>query len=550
MNILLFLITIFENFHPFIQAFFLFVMLIYIYHFIVFYCWQPPRKKFIFWQITIFLLLFFVSYYIIKYFCQSYYTNIFENFYMQKFRHIIWLPMLKKTYYLLALIPFTELFKKFSHYIFKNKNIKHGAIFTPTKTKKGNGIEISNFDLKVLPKHIREFSHKSSHHLFLPYNRLSRTTTILGDMGCGKSRLLYLIEKDLREHYPDIPILIHDPKGEWLRTLYNPDTDLIFAPFDKRTFAWDIINDFKTHPELIHSLVATAVESHQSGQTDRFWSDSAIELLKDSFRNSDSIEKVKIELRTKMDSKEGDKTFQSQLATALLGFRDIVTIALTSSNKVLSIEDIINHKGRIFLLNNPACASEQLGSLSLMLSAFFMQTISMADMPTTDSLRVAVIIDEALTFNLPNDIERGVYTQCRSKGLAIFAASQRLPQKEKHERGAWADNPNHLIAMRVGDMPTREMLSKRIGTMTYDERQESFSFGEKSSSLTHSKVQRQHAVLLPEDFGNLKNRQIILFHEDGVGVGTVLHSPGDQQNNIKPLDYQERRDVSIFMRGL
>lgn len=549
MTILLKLTLFFENLNPTIQGLFLILMLIYIYHCIVFYCWQPPRKKLIFWQITSFLILFFLSYFIIKYFFKSYYVEIFENFYMKRFIRLIWLPILKKTYYLLILFPFLELFKKYSHYVFKNKNIKHGAIFVPTKAKTDEGISISNFDLDVLPDHIRDFSNSSSTNLRLPYNRLSRTTTILGDMGCGKSRLLYLIEHGIRQHYPDIPILIHDPKGEWLRTLYNPDTDLIFAPFDKRTFKWDIIQDFKAHPELIHSLVATAVESHQSGQTDRFWSDSAIELLKDAFRSSDSIEKVKIELKMKMNSKDGDKTFQSQLATALLGFRDIVTVSLTNSDKVLSIEDIITHKGRIFLLNNPACTAEQQGSLSLMLSAFFMQTIAMADMSTADSLRAAVIIDEALTFNLPNEIERGVYTQCRSKGLAIFAASQRLPQKEKHERGAWADNPNHLIAMRVGDMPTREMLSKRIGTMTYDERQESFSFGEKSSSLTHSKVQRQHAVLLPEDFGNLKKRQIVLFHENGVGVGTVLDSFGEQ-SNIKTLDYQERGDVSLFMRGL
>ena len=66
----------------------------------------------------------------------------------------------------------------------------------------------------MLPNHIREFSSKSSDHLFLSYDRLSRTTTILGDMGCGKSRLLYLIENDIRKRYPDIPILIHDPKGE------------------------------------------------------------------------------------------------------------------------------------------------------------------------------------------------------------------------------------------------------------------------------------------------------------------------------------------------
>lgn len=549
MTILLKLTLFFENLNPTIQGLFLILMLIYIYHCIVFYCWQPPRKKLIFWQITSFLILFFLSYFIIKYFFKSYYVEIFENFYMKRFIRLIWLPILKKTYYLLILFPFLELFKKYSHYVFKNKNIKHGAIFVPTKAKTDEGISISNFDLDVLPDHIRDFSNSSSTNLRLPYNRLSRTTTILGDMGCGKSRLLYLIEHGIRQHYPDIPILIHDPKGEWLRTLYNPDTDLIFAPFDKRTFKWDIIQDFKAHPELIHSLVATAVESHQSGQTDRFWSDSAIELLKDAFRSSDSIEKVKIELKMKMNSKDGDKTFQSQLATALLGFRDIVTVSLTNSDKVLSIEDIITHKGRIFLLNNPACTAEQQGSLSLMLSAFFMQTIAMADMSTADSLRAAVIIDEALTFNLPNEIERGVYTQCRSKGLAIFAASQRLPQKEKHERGAWADNPNHLIAMRVGDMPIREMLSKRIGTMTYDERQESFSFGEKSSSLTHSKVQRQHAVLLPEDFGNLKKRQIVLFHENGVGVGTVLDSFGEQ-SNIKTLDYQERGDVSLFMRGL
>ena len=86
--------------------------------------------------------------------------------------------------------------------------------------------------------------------------------------------------------------------------------------------------------------------------------------------------------------------------------------------------------------------------------------------------------------------------------------------------------------------------------MIYDEKQESESFGKESSTKTISDVHRNHPALAPEDFGNLKNREFILFHETGVAPGKVIEVRGEQTDDIMTIEYNEREDVIKFMRKL
>ena len=250
------------------------------------------------------------------------------------------------------------------------------------------------------------------------------------------------------------------------------------------------------------------------------------------------------------DANEQDKTFQSILATLLIGFRDLAAIELMDCVKgnPKTIDDFLKHPGRIFLLNNPCCSAEQHGALTLLLTAFLLRSLSLPDV-NQNRLQAAVFIDEALTFHLPAELERTVYSQSRSKGLCIVASAQRLPDSHHAERGGWSGGAAHLFGMRVSDMATRSSLSQRLGNMTYAEEQHSVSRG-KDTTKTSSEVQRQHLVLAPEDFGTLKNRQFVLFHEAGIAPGEVIENSEQQKDGIPTIEYLERKDVVEFMRGL
>lgn len=534
-----------------IQFLIIVISFVFIYHFFVFYLWKPVRKKLLFWQVVFYFTVVIVGYYILQKYYPDRFEYIFGTIYIQRLHKIFWIPFLNQI--ALPAIFLIVIIFIFEKYLIRRlsgiKAVKHGPLFTSTKDN--IGIVIGKFDRSVLPGHIQNFAPYSTKSLILPFNRLSRGITILGDMGCGKSRLMKAIQDGIRKQYPNIPILIHDPKGEWLRACYDSETDIIFAPFDQRSCGWKLWEDFKLHPELRYSVISTAVESHISGpNTDRFWADSAISLLKD-LASTESIAAAKSSLIERKEASANDRTFMSIYSTSIVGFKDVVTVELLSQNshnkKV--IDEFLKFPGRIFLLNNPCCSAEQHGSLTLLLSAFLLQAVSHPDV-SENELRAAVFIDEALTFHLPVDIERAVYSQSRSKGLCIVASAQRLPNRTYGERGMWAGQAANIFGMRMTDMETRNSLSQRLGSMMYDEKQQSISHGEKSSSKTNSNVQRQHAVLAPEDFGSLKNREFILFHEHGVASGKVIDIAGEQVDNIKTILYNERKDVTEFMRGL
>jgi len=433
----------------------------------------------------------------------------------------------------------------------RDKESKHGPAFSlPTLSEKNvTGITIGTSYRGVLPKLLQPFCSLASRPVVMAYDRLSRNTTILGDMGSGKSRLLFAIEAGIRKQYPDIPVLIHDPKGEWLRTCYDPATDLIFAPHDERSCGWKIWEDFKQHPELRHSLITTAVEAHHSGNTDRFWNDSATQLLKTAVSKPD-VDLAKKFLLLKKQENGQDKTFQSVYATAQLAFRDIAATEFLSRKTATAktIDEFLNHKGRIFLLNNPSCAAEQRGALSLLLSAFLLQAISKADTKETE-LRAAAVIDEALPFHLPAEVERIVYSQSRSKGLAIIAAAQRLPDPAYNERGMWAGSAYHYFAMRVSDLKSRETLSQRAGRLIYEEETESRAGGWNGTSTT-SKTERQYSAIPPESFGALNPREFILFHQNGICPGVVGDVPAEQRGDIKPIQYTSQDAALEYLADL
>ena len=425
----------------------------------------------------------------------------------------------------------------------RGRKLQHGPAFK-SPAGDGEGILVGAANPGILPGHARWIA-AAAGSIELPFSRLSCGVTILGEKGSGKSRLLFAIHDAIRARYPQVPILIHDPKGEWYRTYYDPKADLYFAPHFKGSAVWSLWRDFKAVPELRHQLIAATVHAHPV-QNGSFWMDQAVDLL-DASIDPESFLATALRLSEYPRRHADDKFALSVFGTARLGFLDLAKVeamatalARSKKPKARSIDDFLNLPGRIFLLNDPSCSPQQQGSFSLFLSAFLLRVLSMPDVPA-GTLRAVAIVDEALTFNLPPDVERRVYALCRSKGLCVITGAQRLPDSHRDERGEW-DTAEYIFALKVVNQHSQQALSRRAGSLVFKETATSTSKGAGGRTHTRSEHTERFDAIPPEQFGRLAPREFILFHDQGLVTGKTADVTRSQRPMTLPK-FDAREDV-------
>jgi hypothetical protein len=429
--------------------------------------------------------------------------------------------------------------------------LKRGVTVRPLRVHaEEKGIVVGSFDPGILPKDMRQFvTADKGDKISLPADMLTRGISILGDPGSGKSRLMRLLHDETRRLYPDIPILIHDPKGEWLRTYYDPATDLIFAPYDKRTVNWDIFAEIKQRPELLSSIVRTAVTQHHGASKGEnlYWVTSAAAIIQEHLETSEDLLSFRDGLLKWRDSHKEDKTALSAYSSARPAIKDIATIALAEGlGGKRTMDQFLNHRGRIFLLNSPMQTAEQSGAFAIFLSAFVLSCLSQ---PDTSKPRACTIIDEALTFHLPPTVEQAVSAQSRSKGLVMIAGAQWIPKDERR----LLTRAEFTFGMKVGDLSTAKTLSELVGHAVYDEESSSKTEGSSSGGSSHDSTsatqqERRRQLMPPESFRSLPPRSFVLLHQVGIAPGYTAAVHGDQHDEIVAFDYQPQPLVSEYMK--
>ena len=434
--------------------------------------------------------------------------------------------------------------------------LKRGVPVRPLRVQADeNKIVVGSFEPSILPKDMRQFvSAGKGDKISLPAELLTRGISILGDPGSGKSRLMRLLHDEMRALYPDIPVLIHDPKGEWLRTYYDPATDLIFAPYDKHSVNWDIFAEIKQRPELVSSIVMTAVNQHHGagGGENLYWVNSAAAIIQEQLETSDDLLSFRDGLLKWRENHKDEKTALSAYSSARPAIKDIATIALADGRGgKRTMDQFLNHRGRIFLLNSPMQTAEQSGAFAIFLSAFVLSCLSK---PDTSKPRACTIIDEALTFHLPPTVEQAVSAQSRSKGLVMIAGAQWIPKDERR----LLTRAEFIFGMKVGDLPTAKTLSELVGHAIYDEESASKTEGSSSGgsgggshdSTSSSLQERRRQLMPPESFRNLPPRSFVLLHQAGIAPGYTAAVHGDQHDDIAAFDYQPQPLVSEYMKVL
>jgi hypothetical protein len=421
--------------------------------------------------------------------------------------------------------------------------LEHGPAFVSPESA-GPSILVGTIDPGILPGHARWLARERG-EVRIPFNRLSRGITILGEKGSGKSRLLFAIHDAIRAQYPDVPILIHDPKGEWYRTYHNPSTDLYYAPHFKDSRTWNVWKDFHDIPEIRHALITAAVHAHPGSES--FWMDQAVDMLESAASHEEFADAVAY-FSSIPRSRPDDRFLLSVFGSARLGFLEIAKAQLMGcTDRGLSIDEFLKFPGRILLLNDPSCADQQSGVFSLFLTAFLLRVLSMPDVPA-GTLRAVAIIDEALTFHLPADVDRRIYSLCRSKGLCIIAGAQRLPDRNNGERGEW-QNAEYTFAMKVIHQETQVALSKRAGTLLFRQKKESRSTHLNGSSTSESEQDSRQDAIPPEHFGRLDPRQFVLFHDRGIVTGETVDVRHEQRKTELPV-FDSLNEVTEISRQM
>jgi type IV conjugative transfer system coupling protein TraD len=74
-----------------------------------------------------------------------------------------------------------------------------------------------------------------------PFETEQEHTFCAGSTGAGKTQALHSLLESVRARGDRA--IIYDPDLDYIRTHYNPDTDLILNPYDERSIGWDPFND-------------------------------------------------------------------------------------------------------------------------------------------------------------------------------------------------------------------------------------------------------------------------------------------------------------------
>jgi hypothetical protein len=128
--------------------------------------------------------------------------------------------------------------------------------------------------LKALKRKLGASNKRRPDHLIhpeLPYpgDQWTRHMLVVGGVGSGKSTILRPLIKAVADS--DEKMICYDPKGEFTATFKKP---AIIAPWDKRTFAWDIAKDLRNLGDM-RRFASSIVQDSK----DPMWSSAAKQIL-------------------------------------------------------------------------------------------------------------------------------------------------------------------------------------------------------------------------------------------------------------------------------
>lgn len=358
----------------------------------------------------------------------------------------------------------------------------------------------------------------------MPVSAEVKHTLVIGRPGTGKT--VCISQKLERLKAREKKGIVYDFKGDYTEKFYNPETDILFNPLDKRSVGWNIYNDLKTFMDIdaaSHSLIPPAY----SGEP--FWNDAARDvfagvlhyLYQNNLKSnadiwsavSSPVSDISDWLKKTPGAERGyvyiqDASGKQALSVMAVLMQYVKAFEyMTACEGDFSVNDwVSNGKGWIFITNYPDCKDSLKPILSLFIDLLSRRLLSL---PDDYGRRLPIIIDEFGTLQRLSSIV-SLLTLSRSKGGAVWIGIQDIGQIDRlytpQLRQSLINACGNSVIFGVGDPDTAEYLSRKIGETEYYKIKVSKSIGVSENrdgeTLMEDKVTEK--LVLPSDITNLK----------------------------------------------
>ena len=365
-------------------------------------------------------------------------------------------------------------------------------LFRSVAGKQGKGKQLRGSEL-VTPQRLNRLLRKEGEgdlqigQVKLPKKLETEHFLCVGRPGAGKTTFLYEIIQKLRTR--NERTIIYDFKGDYIEKFYDPQKDLLFNPFDKRTLNWSIFNEIESgfSKKLSINALAMSLIPDEPATSSKYWAKGCRGVLtgillwlcaKNKRTNKDlwdmcceGSKDIEKKFREVPECREyakhlegGDKSMRMGDLMATFSTQTEAFSYLVDSDGDFSFKDwVTNGKGFLFIANKPSQQATLKPLVSLIIDIMLTKGIDLTD---NINRRLFLIADEFATLQkLPTFVNFLIGS--RSKGGSVWCGLQDFgaigETYGSNIKETFFNSFGAFLCLKVDAVETSSYIAKAIG---------------------------------------------------------------------------------------
>lgn len=400
-----------------------------------------------------------------------------------------------------------------------------------------------------------------------PWRDEQSHTMMIGTTGTGKTTQMRDMLSQVRKHRDRA--VVFDLTGAFVEAFYNPETDIILNPMDKRCPSWTLFDEGTSHADFTN--VAAAILPVDGGASEPFWIlaartlfvETCIKLVKEGKATNQALASKLMMADLKAIHKMLENTVADPLTApeaarmaesirAVFNTNAQALRFLPTDNRRFAITDWIrdedNPGGILFITSSH---NELTLNRSLLTLWMNIAVHTLMRLPRTRQLRTWFFFDEVHALHRLPAIEEGLTTARGFGGAFVLGIHSFAKLAETYGREG-AVHLNSLartkLVLATADRETAEHCSNFIGQREVRMMDEAYSYGfsnirDAATITPRSEIQ---PLVIPDDIMKLPNLHGFVVYPQGFDAAriklTYVHYPViaagyDLRENVEPLGY-------------
>ncbi len=400
-----------------------------------------------------------------------------------------------------------------------------------------------------------------------PWRDEQSHTMMIGTTGTGKTTQMRDMISQVRTHRDRA--VVFDLTGAFVEAFYNPETDIILNPMDKRCPTWTLFDEASSHADFTN--IAAAILPVDGGASEPFWIlaartlfvETCIKLVKDGQANNQALASrlMMADLKTihkMLENTVADPLTAPEAARMAESIRAVFNTNaqalrfLPVDNERFAITEWIrdddNPGGILFITSSH---NELTLNRSLLTLWMNIAVHTLMRLPRTRNLRTWFFFDEVHALHRLPAIEEGLTTARGFGGAFVLGIHSFAKLSETYGREG-AVHLNSLartkLILATADRETAEHCSNFIGQREVRMMDEAYSYGfsnirDAATITPRSEIQ---PLVIPDDIMKLPNLHGFVVFPQGFDAARIklsyVHYPVIAQGyelreNVEPLGY-------------